>query len=168
MKKKMIIAGIIFLCLFILGLCLYHGLCYKPIPLVDGLFFGVSPQRTNALFGTYIEKEENTCDTGKNTYDYQTVILGQEAQVSCSFLNDKKLSDVSITWHDCDEAFFQQVYSTLYSYYRPKNNFFENTEEMNQKGTSRITIGLNNGTTGIFYTITKSGTTVTITCIDNS
>lgn len=167
-KKRIIVFFIILICLFIMSLLIYHAVFYKPIPLVDGLAFGISPQRANSLFGAYDQKEDNTCNTGKNTYDYQTNVLGREAKISCFFLNDKELTDFHIEWINCDDSLFQDVYSSLYSHYSQKADFFEKTEESDQRGNSRITIGIDNGVTGIFYTIVKTGNTVTLSCVDNS
>ena len=167
-EKRIIVLGVLFICLLIASLHIYHVAFYKPIPLVDGLSFGVSPQRTKSLFGAHFEKEENTCDTGKNTYAYHAKILGHNATVSCSFMNNKELSDVQIEWNNCDDALFQDVYSNLYSYYSKKESFFENTDEAEQKGNVRVTIGIDNGETGLFYTIEKRGKTVTVYCVDNS
>ena len=140
----------------------------KPIPLVDGLSFGVSPQRTKALLGAPLETEENAYDTGKTAYTYQAEVLGQEAKVSCLFLDGKELTDVQINWENCDDNLFQDICAALNDYYSQKANFFQRTEETDVRGSTCITMGIDNGATGIFYTITKTGKTVFLSCIDLS
>lgn len=170
MKKSTKIIALTILCigLVLVGLHLLQVIVYKPIPLVDGLSFGVTPKRTKILFGIPLKTEQNTCDTGKTAYTYQTEVLGQEAKVSCLFLDDKKLTDVQINWVNCDDALFQDVCAALHDYYSQKANFFQRTEETDVHGSTCITIGIDNDASGIFYTITKTGKTVSLSCIDLS
>lgn len=168
MNKTRIIVLCVVILIFCLGLLLFNVIFNKPIPIVDGLSFGVSPRKTERLFGAYYEKQSNIGDTGKTDYVYKAELLGSDAIITCSFIEDKKLSDVNIQWDNCEDALFQNVYSKLYSYYGKKEHFFVKTEEDDQKGNIRIKMGIDNGVTGVFFTLIKNGTSVMVYCVDNS
>ena len=134
------------------------------IPLLDGLYWDMSPAQASRVLGSGQLIDENSCDTGKNIYQYHTTAFGQDATVTCSFLNDRKLTDFEFVWEDCAADLSDRVYNCLYDHYGSKEDFFFDKDLAAQT----IRIGTNNGVTGVFYTIAKDGTTLRVSCVHNA
>ena len=159
MKKK-IIATIVFIFLSVAILISIVGMSLRrEIPLVDGLYWGMSPAKATMLFGDSYESESNFCDTGKTVYCYRATVFGEEAEISCVFWKGRKLSDISFRWDDNIESIAEQAYDCLYEYYHDKEGFFLDADDP-------ISLGLDYSGPILRYQIIKDDTTITVSCID--
>ena len=160
MKKVSIIAIIVLVVVIPLLIFVFSGNGNIPIPLVEGLSWKSTPKQTAQLLGEPVEEWLDSNVTGKNIYVYSANVLGHKASVEVFFLNDKEPTNIYFTWEHCDEDFFDQVYECIYSYCSNDKNFY--IKEYNKKD---VLLGINNGATGIYYTIKQNGTTVEVICI---
>lgn len=133
----------------------------EPIPLVDGLSFGMPSWEAERLFGEACQVELNVADTGKTMYIYQYEVLEQPAKITCFFTQDNELTEVHFQWDDCTSDVYDQAYTCLHGHYSDHRDFFEKTENENS-----VSLGTDNGATGMFYSIYKDDTSVRITCIN--
>ena len=168
MKKIMYIMVFAFSAVLLIAFLCILGRPKKTIPLVDGLYWDASPKQVSQILGDSNKIIVNSCDTGKNEYQYKTRIFGEEATIVCFFLNENCITDIYITWDNCSPTVYEKVYECLYSYYCNNKYFFVEEGEEIKNDYSYCRIGTNNGTTGIFYEIKKTDTVVSVTCINNS
>ena len=164
--KKILLIFLIILVLFAVCFLLVIG-TRQYIPLIDGVFFGMSPKQAANVLGESCEVEYDAGSTGKNAYTYKTDVLGENATVVCYFLNDKKLTQVQIYWETDPANLHKQAYTHLYDHYHNNKSFFEKKDETN-KEEKHTSIGIDNGQTGIFYDIYETSTSLSISCVDLS
>ena len=160
MKKK-ILAISLSVILSVMLLFIIGTQFKKPIPLAEGLHWGMSPLQTTRLLGDAYEISRNTGDTPNTCYHYRAIILEQEAEITCFFWKNIMLTQIHIRWDGNTSEIFTQAYNSLYSYYQSDEDFYINTKDDHQ-----ISMGIDNGATGLFYTIKKEDTSVTIVCVD--
>lgn len=166
--KKYIIIGLVIVVLLIAFFALISLQDEKEIPLVEGLRFGMSPQKTVKMLGDPIEMISNAGDSEKTVYCFQTSVLGQDARITCYFQNDKQLAEVHFRWETGESSLYDQVYECVHSHYSDKRDFFLKSYEETGSETMRVSIGTDNGVTGLFYDIVKDDSSILVTCIDNS
>ena len=94
--------------------------------------------------------------------------MGHDAYVICWFLDDKNLTEVSVRWSEQDTALFEQVYNCLYEYYSSHKDFFVKDTMESDELNGRVSIGIDNGATGLFYSIQTAEDGLYILCVDNS
>lgn len=157
---------IIFVLLIICGI--FAMLTQKNIPLADGLRFGMSPKQATKVLGEHIEVEFDAGGTGKSVYTYKAKVLDQDAVVTCYFLNDNQLTEVDFRWETSTKELYNQVYTCVYDHYHDKKDFFVKNENTSDSETKRTSLGIDNGVTGIFYTLYETSTSLEISCIDLS
>ena len=131
----------------------------ESIPLVDGLSFGMTPKVTAQLFGEACEVQPNAGDTGKAMYIYESEVLGHLARITCFFTQEDELTEVHFLWVHCASDVYDSAYACLYEHYSAQRNFFEKTE-----ANHSVSLGTDNGATGLFYHIYQDNTSIIITC----
>ena len=104
-------------------------------------------------------------DKRKNIYVNSAHVLGLEASVEVFFADNKTLTDLYFTWENCGVAFSDQVYECIYSYCSKDKNFYVKESDYPPNYEKNISMGINNGATGIHYSIKQEGTTVRVICI---
>ena len=137
------------------------------IPLLDGLRFGSTPKQVTRQLGESFEISHDAAGTGKTVYRYKTAVFGHEAVVTCYFLNNRRLTETSITWNTNNADLYNQIYTCLYDYYSGNKYFFEEDTQMIDT-QSKIFMGLDRGATGLYYTIISTTEFLTVQCVDNS
>ena len=165
MKKVSIIAIVALVVIIPLLIFVFSGKGNIPIPLVEGLSWKSTPKQTAQLLGEPLEEWLDTNVTGKNIYVYRANVLGHEASVRVFFAKNKTLTDLYFTWENCDEDFSDQVYECIYSYCSKDKNFYVEESDYPPNYEKNISMGINNGATGIYYSIEQEGTTVRVICI---
>ena len=162
MKKYLsIVGGIILAVLLFFAFMFFTKQKRKAIPLVEGLSFGMPAEDANQLFGEACEVQPDVGDTGKTMYIYQSEVLGQQARITCFFTQDDRLTEIHFQWDDCTSDVYDQAYTCLHGYYSDHRDFFEKTENEHS-----VSLGTDNGATGLFYSIYKDDTSVRITRIN--
>ena len=165
MKKVSVIAIIVLVVVIPLLIFVFSGKGNIPIPLVEGLSWKSTPKQTAQLLGEPVEEWLDSNVTGKNIYVYSANVLGHKASVEVFFLNDKEPTNIYFTWEHCDENFFDQVYECIYSYCSKDKSFYIKESNNPHSDEKRVVMGINNGATGISYTIKQNGTTIEVICI---
>lgn len=160
--KKYMIPAVILVLLLIISLSMLSMRTDLSVPLVEDLEFRISPEKTAKLFGQAYETVPNYMDTGKTLYRYTTSVMGQSAQISCCFHDDRRLVDIWFQWDQDIDQIYNQVYACLHAYYSDHKDFFIET------GENSITLGTDNGVTGLRYRITKNSDSVVVFCMDHS
>ncbi len=130
----------------------------REIPLVEGLYWGMSPNKAAKVLGDSYETE-NLSVTEKTEYRCRTVVFGEEAEISCFFWKGKILSDIYIQWDTNAESIAAQAYDCLYEYYHDKKGFFLNKEDT-------ISLGIDYNGPILRYEIIKNDSSIRLTCID--
>lgn len=130
----------------------------REIPLVKGLYWGMSPNKVTKILGDSYETEKSNV-TDKTAYRYKAVVFGEEAEISCFFWKGKILSDIYIRWDSNTEIIAAQAYDCLYEYYHDKEGFFLNKEDT-------ISLGIDYNGPILRYEIIRNDTTITVSCID--
>lgn len=167
MRKKALPAGIAVIIILATCLSIHFFRSAKPILFLDNIHFGSSPRQVTRLLGEPLTVNHDVAGTGKTVYTYKATVLESEATVTCYFINNKQLSEVSLTWGENSINLYDRIYTCLYDHYSSNAHFFvkQDTSSANQIKTS---IGIDNGVTGLFYTIHSVDTSITVLCIDNS
>ena len=164
MKKYLLIILVIILVLVIV--CFVSVvLTYEPIPLADGLRFGMSPKQVAKVLGKHYEVEYDAGSTGKAVYTYQTVVLGQDAVVTCYFWMGRELTEVVFQWQTNPAELCNQAYMRIYDHYHNKKDFFTKEDHDSSTEEKHISLGTDNGLTGIFYNLYETSTVLRISCV---
>lgn len=166
-KKYLLIAIPVVLALVIFCLFFTVGTARK-IPLADGLRFGMSPKQAAKVLGEPYQVELDASLTGKNTYTYNTVVLDQEAIVTCYFWNDKQLTEVVFQWATDPKELSAQAYAYLYDHFSHRRDFFTMEDCDLDTKANHISVGIDNGLTGTFYNLYTTDTSLQITCLELS
>ena len=167
MKKNLIIAiPIVLFLLVVLLTCIMKK--NNQIPLIDGLRFGMSPKQATKVLGDYYNIEYHAGDTGKSVYTYKTKVLGQDATAICYFSNNRKLTEMSICWDGNSGELYDQAYTSLFDHYSNDKHFFVKENDAVNQEEKHVSLGLDNGTTGVFYHLYKTNTAFIISCIELS
>lgn len=130
----------------------------REIPIVDGLYWGMSPAQAEKVLGGSYETEDLTV-TDKTEYRYKAVVFGEEAEITCFFWKGRILSDIYFRWDSNPEAIAGQAYNCLYEYYHDQDGFFLNEGDP-------VSLGIDYNGPILRYQITKEDTSLTISCID--
>ena len=134
----------------------------KEIPLLRDVAFGQKPAQITRQLGDVIEFQDDIGDTGKTVYTYKTEVLGCDATVSCFFWKDRRLTELVIRLHESDDDLYDRVYACIRDHYSKHEDFF--TKEL--QNPDRITIGIDDGTAGIFYSIQRTDEFISIQCTE--
>ena len=130
----------------------------REIPFIEGMYWGMSPAKATKILGDCYEKDDLR-EVSKTTYRYRSVVLGEEAEISCYFWKDRELSDIYIQWDSNIENMASEAYTCLYEHYHSMEGFFQNTNDP-------ISLGIDYNGPILRYQIVKDDTTVTVSCID--
>ena len=130
----------------------------REIPIVEGLYWGMSPAQAEKVLGGSYETEDLTV-TDKTEYRYKAVVFGEEAEITCFFWKGRILSDIYFRWDSNPEAIAGQAYNCLYEYYHDQDGFFLNEGDP-------VSLGIDYNGPILRYQITKEDTSLTISCID--
>lgn len=130
----------------------------REIPIVEGLYWGMSPAQAEKVLG-YSYETEDLAVTGKTEYRYKAVVFGEEAQITCFFWKGRKLSDIYFRWDSSPEAIAGLAYDCLYEYYHDQDGFFLNEEDP-------VSLGIDYNGPILRYQIIQDDTSLTISGID--
>lgn len=136
----------------------------KPIPLLEDVYFGMSPKAVEKQLGGSSEISRDITSSDKTIYIYNAVIQGQDATITCFFQNDRKLTEVHLRWNSNSPELFDWVYSCLFECFSDKKDFFVKSSDE----PGRIDIGLDNGVTGLFFSVYSDKNCINVICVDNS
>ena len=158
MKKKHLVSILFFLVAIGIWVTVVFISPRREIPIVEGLYWGMSPAQAEKILGNSYETED-LLETEKTEYRYKAVVFGEEAEITCFFWRGRKLSDIYFRWDSNQEAIAEQAYNCLYEYYHDQDGFFLKTEDP-------VSLGINYNGPILRYQITKEDTTITVSCID--
>ena len=166
-KKHFLIAIITILISATLGLTcfLFYDRINNQIPIIDGMFFNMSPKQAEKILGKHFEMECDIDVTGKYIYSYKATVLDKEATVICFFVNDKKLTDMYIRWDSDFDGIRAQARDCIYDYYHKHRYFFERQSTPVSSVETCISMGIDNGNIGTFYDIYETHELLSISCI---
>lgn len=137
------------------------------IPLLENVKFGSTPRQVTKQLGTYSDIQYDVAGTGKTAYTYKTTVLDAEATVTCYFLNNFRLVQASVVWDNYSDVLYDQVYDCLFYHYSSYKHFFVNKDTLNAP-RAEFSIGIDNGVTGLVYSIYPTNDSLRVLCIDNS
>ena len=165
-RKRMIVCAVL---LGILFVCVsaFHLMSAKEIPFLNGVRFGMSPKQAEKHLGECFEIYGEAEKGEKIARSYRTNVMGHDAYVICWFLDDKILTELSVNWSEQDTALFEQVYNCLYEYYSGHEDFFVKDTMESDELNGRVSIGIDNGATGLFYSIQTAEDGLYILCVNN-
>ena len=158
MKKKHLVSILFFLVAIGIWVTVVWVSPRREIPIVEGLYWGMSPAQAENVLGNSYETEDLT-ETYKTEYRYKAVVFGEEAQITCFFWKGRKLSDIYFRWDSNTESIATQAYDCLYQFYHDQDGFFLNTDDP-------VSLGIDYNGPKLLYQITKEDTSLTISCID--
>lgn len=162
MKKAFLIVPAIVI-LVLIGLFLFNGNEEKPIPLVDNLCFGMSPEQVSDVLGERIPPTPlDVAITELNAYEYRAEVLGTEASIFCYFWKDRYLTQVYILWETDSDIIFDEAYRILYEHFSQEEDFFEHTDDPARGEKERLSIGVDDGATGQFFKIIRTEDSVMV------
>lgn len=136
----------------------------------DHVCFGDPPETVIPdVPGTSVQRRPLVV-TNQTLYSYKTTVMGTEAQVCCFFLNDHSLTSITFLFSEMEEAqtkaVFDRAVQILQDEYRDDPKYSCGELIVRDENNYRISLGLNFGATGIFYTVDVSDNILSITCDD--
>lgn len=142
----------------------------KILPLLanHSIYWGMSPTQLNKQLGSHTNVISSYCDTDKTVYTYKTTVLGYNATMICYFVNNRQLTQVDIEWDAEVNDLFETVFDCLLSFYCANEDFFCKPKEYIDKDSFKASIGIDNGITGVFYSIYGTNEKLQISCINNA
>lgn len=166
-SKRLLFTGGAIL-IMLLGLSFFGMNHFKIIPLLNGVKYGMSPQRVEQKLTEPISIVHDVAGTGKVAYEYAVHTLGEDATVICYFLNNHDLVEVSICWSNYSDDLYDLIYEKLYQFYSDSKFFFEQHHFDSSGKHVRTSIGIDNGITGLHYTIFLDTESLIVQCVINS
>ena len=164
MKKYFLIIILIFITLGAIYLLFYDRI-NNQIPIIDGMYFNMSPKQAEKVLGKPIEREHDIKVSGKYIYTYETTVFDKDATIICFFIDDRKLTEVYIDWEGDIEGLRTQVRNRLYNHYHTHRDFFERSPTSDTSVEKQISMGIDNGCIGTFYSVYETPTRLSISCI---
>ena len=169
MTKKTTIAVAIIICILLASACLsyFYQRSSGNIPMLNEyrLKYGSSPSYVKKQLGEALKIIEDICDTNQTAYEYNAELLNHNASITCYFIENRKLIQVDIKWtldsSDMAKELCSKAESILIEAYASEDDYFYKSAE------NYVSLGKNNGATGVFYKITIEENILFISCIDN-
>ncbi len=163
------IAVAIIICVLVVITCLsyFHQKSSGNIPLLNEyqLKYGSSPSYVKKQLGEALKIIQNVCDTNQAAYEYSAEVLNHKASMTCYFVDDCELIQVDIKWtldsSDMAKDLCAKAETILIEAYASEDDYFYNSAE------NYVSLGKNNGATGVFYKITVEENILFISCINN-
>ena len=174
-RKTIIIIIITAVCICTVAiwlLTLYHKSDMN-IPILSEyqLKYGIPPSYIKEKLGEAIKVIPNVCDTNQTAYEYNAEILNHKANMTCYFIEDQELIRVNIEWTldsiDMAKELCSEAEAILVEAYSSENDYFYNRDKNSDGDTYSVSLGKNNGATGIFYEIAGEENTLIISCFNN-
>lgn len=184
-RKRVLIALLIFAVTAIILLMSYivlsHYYNLRRIPVTqkyeipffkpDHVYFGDPPRKAIPnIAGETVERTDLSRITNKTVYSFDTVVLGTKAQTGCYFSDDSYLTEIHFVFPMMERKetrkLFDGVVAIIQNEYQNDPAFFCGEIEQTNENTYDISLGLNFGATGIFYTVSVEDNKLFITCID--
>lgn len=78
MKKRVLIVILIAVSLAVTYLLFYDRI-HNQIPIIDGMYFNMSPKQAEKILGKHIEREHDVGVSGKYIYTYKTTVFDEDA-----------------------------------------------------------------------------------------
>lgn len=144
---------------------------YIEIPFIpqQGIGFGASSQKADAVFGAPTKTEKNVCDTGQTMRVYESFILDKNAVITCYFTPGNKLIEMDIRWEtdSIEDAhrLMDGVTHTITDTYRDYEGFYNSEMRSDSSGVESIALGVDNGAAGFQYAVDRMDMTVNLQCV---
>ena len=168
MKKRLLIV-IIIAAVLVAALGGAYLLSYdrinNQIPLIDGMYFNMSPKQTTKILGEPSEMEHDANVSGKYIYTYKTAVFDKKATVTCFFVDDRKLTEVYIDWEGDVEGIGTQVRDRIYDCYHDHRYFYERESTSATSVEKHRSMGIDNGAVGTYFGIDETPTHLSVSCI---
>lgn len=134
------------------------------------VFFGDSPKTVAAELGQSLAEKSVIKITDKVVYQYTTTILESEAELRCFFRNDAQLAELHIAISTNSEKqtaeLFEKAVACITDAYEAQETFERSDIEYLSQSRYSISLGTNEGATGITYEVTADQTELRIICVD--
>ena len=142
------------------------------IPVLDeyGLKFGSFSWSFSKRFGSPVQVNGNDGLTPFKHKTYEGTVLGREALLYCDFTPGGRLIKLAIEWEmgeaDDLQEFVSSIQTMLSEKYKNDKHYYESYPGTDLYdfhailGNEIVTLGIDNGVTGIHYTIRTMGSTV--------
>lgn len=162
-----VVAVIICIWVVAAGLSYFYQKSGGNIPILNEyrLKYGSSPSYVKKQLGDALKIIPNVCDTNQTSYEYSAEVLNHKASLICYFAEDCELIQVDIKWtldsNDMAKELCTKVESILIEAYASEDDYFYNSAE------NYVSLGKNNGATGVFYKISVEENVLFISCINN-
>lgn len=132
--------------------------------------FNDSPKAvTSKLSGSCIEKEK-LASSNQTVYTYETDYMDTSAKMSCFFFNDNHLSEVDVMVQskgvEQTAALFERIKEIIQESYKNDDSFVCRDIVFYDENTYSLSLGVEEGSVGIDYTILVKDNTLCITCVD--
>lgn len=136
----------------------------KPIPLLEKFYFGISPKIVERQLGKPVDVKIEPGGSDKMVYSYDAIVLDEQAAVACFFQNDRKLTEVHLQWNNNSTELYERIYACLFARFNNHKDFF--IKKADDK--SKTVIGIDNGISGLFFSIYLETDCIRVICVDNS
>lgn len=140
------------------------------IPILSNynIYYGETPTEVSRKLEVSANSKEKLQYANETVYNYDTVILGRPSKLVCYFLYGKYLfeADVYISSEDATQTreLFSQAREQIEKEYANNDNFTCGKVTGIENGLLRQTFDVNNGATGIDYTIEIQESCLSISC----
>lgn len=169
-RKTVILTGVIVLAVLLVFLLSSRIVTYvfNRIPLFpeEYVFYCMTPWEASLTFGPAQDLTQSVCDTPDTGYHYVCPVLGQEADVECFFTGDSHLHTVSVKWSlaSAEEAnaLYEEVLSQIRGKHSSNDDFYEKSKPEPEGAAQTTSIGVNYGATGVSYSVSVEGCTVSV------
>lgn len=168
MAKKIMILSILGIIGLIVCFVAFNVRTTKTIPLMNSFYFGMTPREVTQQLGETFDIQHDVGSTGKTTYSYKIPVLEYEANVIFFFLDNERLTEVDIIWSTSSDDLYDRVHNVLYEFYSKSDQFFSKEHQNNDDSNVTTSLGIDDGTTGVYYSISRTDSSIIILCVDNS
>lgn len=162
MQKKLLLWGILLICVIAVIVCFFVFKSRNDVAILDGIKYGMSPGEIERKLGHPTEKEFYEVDNSVSYY-YSGVVNNEPASIYLHFYRSFlrwRLYDVRIVFESTPEMsaeeFSKAMVEKIRTAYAGEESYYEDIEGTQAK------LGVNYGATGIFYTIEYSKDKATI------
>lgn len=133
------------------------------------LEYGMTPKEMENALGTPIQVDTSMAVTPLSVYLFEGTLLDHPAQIWCYFYDDSFLSQLTIIWQteyeDEAQQLVQQAEQIVIEKYKDHKDFYWNQPDYSDADYSVI-VGTNDGAAGILYSISRTGSEVSVICTD--
>ncbi len=169
--KLIVLVFIAIIVVSIVSVCLFAKSAFAtPVGILDGVTYDMTPKDLENAIGTPNNVADYMDLSAETVYSYTVDVDGIPTQMSFSFQDGKKLASVdayvAADGEIDSDAIFENWRSKLYAEYQDEKNFFCKELHKNSDTDYGIELGIQNGATGIFCSVSVDESGVHLSCVN--